>query len=431
MNLYISLFGREEDINLWIRLLDQEKIPYLYRGKHLANFSGINIIIGSYKEASQFFKTKKYFLIEPYQSSKNNAISGNSYPKIIKKNNILFLSENISSSKRKETTKILQFLRCALQETFWSAGLPYIHIWYYPENIPTIFLFRQDIDYIDKESIEGLSDVLKKYGVKTTYFVNISGEEEFDERIGHLKLKKPTTPKRAKIFEKANKESNEIANHGYWHYVFPDYQENYQNIKKCSLYLKKLFKIKDVGYASPGAEWNKQLAKSIDKLGYLYSCCTLSNSNGFPYYPSYAGKKSKTLEVSFYKLSDASFENLKENSNLPRFVWNNLRDDYLDYIDRQMATHEPIAILGHPHILGLKAKKFLPSIFQKIKKNNIPSYTIQEFANWWKKRGKFNFKFSIGKGKIFLESDKPCLIEIVKRRKSEVVKLGRRLEIVN
>jgi radical SAM protein with 4Fe4S-binding SPASM domain len=227
---------KKKDVSDWLRLLEQEKVPFKYRGKSLKYFSSINVLVGfPRKKVKKFLKNgkDKIYLVE-------SVFTPPSREKLIKAYNLL--------------------------------NIPYIHFWYYPTPRPTIFLFRIDVDYIYLKGLENLFKISKKFGIKGTYFLNISGEEEFDEKIGHLKLKKPTTPEpeRKKIMSKILEKGNEIANHGYWHYVFDNIKDNYKNIRKCRYYLKKLFGIKDEGFASPGWDWNKEwnhhLMKKLRKI---------------------------------------------------------------------------------------------------------------------------------------------------------------------
>ncbi len=158
MEIYVSLFGEKKNVFDWLRLLEQEKTPFKYRGKSLNNFSSVNILVG-------FSKGKVEKLLKD------------------KKDKIYLLESVFTPPSREKLIKAYNLL-----------NIPYIHFWYYPIPCPSVFLFRVDVDYVYPEGLKNLLKISKKFGVKGTYFLNISGEEEFDEEIGHLKLKKPTTP---------------------------------------------------------------------------------------------------------------------------------------------------------------------------------------------------------------------------------------------
>lgn len=433
MKLYISLFGKKERVLGWLELFEQEKLSFKYKGEILKDFSSVNILVGlEFPTNIKNLKSdKKVFILESLYTSKTEKKSKvNKTPKLLieQKGNFLIIPKNISSlltKNRHDRSKILDILRNVLIRAFELIEFPYIHIWYYPQPCKTIFLFRQDVDYVDEKRVENLIDITSKFNIKGTYFVNISGEEEFDEKIGHLKLLKPTTPDRKGALFKLLDQSNEIANHGYWHWVFKDFKNNSQNIKKCSWYLYDLLNVRAKGFASPGAEWNRSLAKAIEQNKLLYSSNGLSDG-GLPYYPYLNGQKTKTLEIPFYFFCDASFD----QTNFQK-LHKVLRDYYLSLIGKNTNRSDPIAILGHPHLTGKFAKGFYLSIFQKIKKLGIPNFTIEEFTCWWKKREKLEIFCQKSGNKLTIESNKSdVLLEVIYKRSRTILKTNKENKVV-
>lgn len=489
MMISVSLFGRKKDVTGWLRLLEQEKVPFRYKGASLKDFSEINILVGfakkkikisqkgiyilepnfnSYSEQEDIAIVKKIededigkinvHCIAPLRRQKgrtfgqfrlHEAYCDLKYPVVTREKNMFVFSINLSSQLHlqgfgyKQTDnfsnkyplelhtalidkeKILRFLRKILIEAFRLAELPYIHPWYYPTFSPTVFLFRQDIDYVDEKGVKNLLEITRKYGIKGTYFVNISGEEEFEDDIGHLKLKKPTTPERKEILQRLLAHGNELANHGYWHYVFDNSEENYKNIRKCSNYLKKLFGIKEKGFAAPGGTWHSVLAKAIDRNNFLYASNNTLGCGGFPYYPYCSGEKVKTLEIPFNPVCAASFEPVIQSSDIEK-----LKKFYLGYINQQINNNEPITIMGHPHLLGKIAKTFFPLIFNKIVRLKIPNYTLEQFATWWKERQKTRLISTKKEKEIIVESDSPnSIVESILGKKKKLFKVNKKMVI--
>jgi len=429
MVLYVSLFGKKEEILGWLELLEQEKLPFQYKGKNLRDSSIVNILVGSKfleKKTKILIGENKAYILEPSPENKRKDKAGK-IPKLIIKRlkNILNLSENISSSlirNNNERDKILDILRDVLIQAFNLINLPYIHIWYYPQPCKTILLLRQDVDYVDQTGLKKLVNVTTRFKIRGTYFINISGEEEFDEEIGHLKLSEPTTPKRKEILLKVIKEGNEIANHGFWHWVFKDIKNNAQNIKRCSYDLYKLFGVRPKGFASPGGEWNENLSKAIEKNRLLYASNGLSDG-GFPYYPYLNDRKTKTLEIPSYFLCDASLEQINSPESLKL-----LKDYYLNLIQENINNGKPIAIMGHPHLIGRLADIFYPSIFQQIKKLKIPVSTIGEFVYWWRKRENISIKIFYKKSDNQLEissNTSGFLIQSIFRKRRHLFKIDK------
>lgn len=417
MEFYISLFGEKEDVLGWLELFEQEKLVFKYKGKVLINFSTINIFVGSKfpRKIEKLKNRKKVFILESLCVSKKEK-----EVRIEQKENLLILHNNISlllTRNRHNRNELLNILKEVLLKAFTLIRLPYIHIWYYPQPCKTILLFRQDVDYVEEKGLENLISITSRFNIRGTYFVNISGEEEFDDKIGHLELSKPTTPDRKEILFKLLTQGNEIANHGYWHWVFEDFKNNFQNIRKCNWYLKKFFSIKSKGFASPGGDWNKSLAKAIEQNKLLYSSNGLSNG-GFPYYPYLNGQKTKSLEIPFYFFCDASFNHYHVQESIDI-----LRDYYLTLINENLKNGYPLAFMGHPHLIGKFAKSFYLPIFQRLKNLKIPNLTMQEFARWWKKREKLNIFCQKSGDKLIIKSNKAnTWIEIIYKKTNTILK---------
>jgi len=386
MEIYVSLFGKKGNVSGWLRLLEQEKTPFRYKGEKLKTFSSINILVGFPKRKIKIF---------------------------------------IEKNKDKVFITDLNPVREKLIEAFGLLDLPYIHFWYYPTHHCSVFLLRIDIDYVDLKGLENLLEITKKYKIRGTYFVNISGDEEFDEEIGFVPLKVPTTPQRKEILQRLLDEGNELANHGYRHKVYDDFENNYKNIRRCRYYLKRLFRIRDQGFASPGGEWNKELASAISKNNFLYCSHIVSQTGEFPFYQSYNGKRMKVLEIPFYEISDGKFESSFKKSQNLRNISEKLQKYYLRYIEKRLKDNRPIAIMSHPHLLGRIAKNVLSPVFKKISRLKIPNYTLKEFATWWKRRKSLKLKYYKRNNKIEIYSSNPALIEIIFRENRKILKMNK------
>lgn len=305
--------------------------------------------------------------------------------------------------------KISRFLRNVLIEGFHALGKPYIHLWYYPMPKPTILLFRQDVDYVDSRGVAALFRVTKNHGIRGTYFINMSGEEEVEDDIGHLKLDRPITIERKASLIPLLEADNEFANHGYWHWVFDDVEHNIQNIQRCSQHMLEVFGVHDEGFASPGGTWNYELARAIDRSGMKYSSNITLDNGGFPYHPVYDGKRARALEIPCNPISDVAFDPRPQPEDLRR-----LQTYYLNYIDEQIRIREPITLFGHPHLSGRSADTFYPPIFEKIQRRGIPVMTYADFTYWWLKRETNNLSVQTDGSRIILgATDAGSLVEII------------------
>lgn len=486
----ISLYGQEHAVAGWQRLLNQEKTPYEYKGTSLRHFSDVNIFVGG-KISSVDLPSDKVVIIEPNlnpQEDGKNIVpiqtfsDGNEtihvhgfarlervekthtrgtfketelfteqqYPIAIKRGKTYFLQTNLSTqlilpgfkfrdipelssevskiqlyTALADKEKISRYLRNILIEGHHLLGKPYIHLWYYPTCEPTILLFRQDVDYVDSLGITALLSVTKNHGIRGTYFINMSGEEEVEDEIGHLKLDHAITIERKELLLPLLEAGNEFANHGYWHWVFDDAEHNIKNIRQCSQDLLEVFAVHAKGFASPGGTWNHELARAIDISDIQYSSNITLDNGGFPYHPIYDGRQANALEIPCNPISDAAFDPQPQPEDLQR-----LQAYFLTYIDQQTRTHEPITLLGHPHLSGRSANALYPPIFEKIQRLHIPAMTYADFAHWWLKREANTLSVQTSDHKITLKTnDTDTLTEIIHTSRQEIIPTDEKMVI--
>jgi len=433
----VSLFGKKEKCLGWIEFLNLEKVPFQYKGELIGDLGKINILSG-YSHVNVPKKNNSVFLVEPDQK-KNSCVAPDVKNASVKDNLVTFhnnISFNLVQdysfngfqefSAKKEFS--VEYMRKSLLKAFGLANLPYIHLWYYPFQSSTILLFRQDIEYVEKRGIHKLIRLTDKFSITGTYFVNISGEEEYDELIGHLRLDKPTTPDRSLFVKEILEKGNEVANHGYWHYVFDGIEENLKNINEGSTYLKELFGITANGFASPGAEWNESLLKALEKNNLLYTCNGCSNVVGFPFHPYLNGRRLKFLELVFYRICDASFEPIGGNADgLTSHEVEILSEILETYADGQIKENKPIAILGHSHLSGNFAERIYLPLFRKIRKLKIPSLPISDFSRWWIRRESIGLSYFIDGKKLTLNVTEPVFVRIIYKGRRKILKVDNEL----
>lgn len=437
MKVEVLLFGKKEDCLGWIEFLNLEKVPFQYKGELIGDIGKINVLSG-YSHINVPKKNDSVFLVEP-ERTKDSCTTSDA-KNVSVKDNIVTFRNNVSAnlvqdysfngfqefSTKKEFT--VEYMRKGLLRAFGLAKLPYVHLWYYPFQSPTVLLFRQDIEYVEKRGIRKILQLTKRFSVAGTYFVNISGEEEYDELIGHLKLDKPTTPARSLPIKEIFKKGNELSNHGYWHYVFDGIDENLKNIEEGNTYLKELFGVSAAGFASPGAEWNENLLEALERSNLLYACNGCSDIVGFPFHPYLNGKKLKFLELVFYRICDASFEPLREDTDgLTSHEIEILSEILETYATDQIKKHKPIAILGHPHLSGRLAKGVYLPVFRKIRKLKIPSLSLSDFSRWWIKRENTELRYFTDGKKLTLEVSEPAFVRIIYKRRREILKVDNEL----
>jgi len=427
------LFGKMTDCLGWFEFFNLEGISFQYKGEVLGDFGRVNVLAG-YSHADISKAKTSVFLIEPEKGS--NRCIAPSTKKLSIKDNVVEFYSNISSnlvqeysfngfqefSAKKEFS--VKYMRKGLLKAFDMATMPYVHLWYYPFQSPSVLLFRQDIDYVEKQGIRKLIQLTDKFSITGTYFINISGEEEYDEIIGHLKLDEPTTPARKSVVKEILRSGNELANHGYWHYIFDGVDENLNNIDECSRYMKELFDVDVIGFAAPGAEWNSSSLKALDVRGFAYTCNGCSDVVGFPFRPYVDGKRLGMLEMIFYRICDASFEPIVENADGLTSQEIEMLSEILEtHADEQIKENKPIAILGHPHLSGKIADSVYLPIFRRIRKLGIPSLSISEFSKWWVKREGIKLSCFVDKEGLVIKTTEPAFVRIIFNGKKKIMKI--------
>ncbi len=104
-----------------------------------------------------------------------------------------------------------------------SRGLPYVHLWHFPNGARSVFCFRIDTDNGTDEQMKELSLAVHRNGISATWFVDTKSHE-----------------KSMKYYTEMYRQ--EIGVHCYEHQTFPDYERNIQehsqstgNIAKCEI----------------------------------------------------------------------------------------------------------------------------------------------------------------------------------------------------
>ena len=107
--------------------------------------------------------------------------------------------------------------------------------------------------YWGNEYLEKMLDTLKKYDVKTTFFIGGSWAKENESLLKRIYV-----------------EGHEIASHGYNHKEHGklSYEGNYNEIKACHDIIKVMLGVDMELFAPPGGSYNKSTTKSATDLGY-------------------------------------------------------------------------------------------------------------------------------------------------------------------
>lgn len=121
--------------------------------------------------------------------------------------------------------EIHHLIHAALEFLHHRRGIPYAHLWYFPGDAPSVFIFRIDTDNASTTDIEALYATSREFGIGMTWFLDVRSHQRWLEHFAAMT-------------------GQEIGVHCFEHRVFESYEENLRNIRRaremldCSAYAR-------------------------------------------------------------------------------------------------------------------------------------------------------------------------------------------------
>lgn len=269
-----------------------------------------------------------------------------------------------------DKSKVSRVLVAVLKKAFEKAGIPYIGLWYYPENFTTVFMFRVDVDGVEGNITKRISDICERYGVRATFYVNMN-------------LCQPE-----EIYLKKISRFHYIGNHGNIHNIFDTVDGNKDNIITCEKWLEEIFGEKTKLFTAPRGLWNEDLALALEELGYTSSSDFGFHFDGFPFHPVIHGRPLKILQIPVHPYCVNRARRFYREKGLGEVSPDEVIEYYKKVIEYKINLNEPILIYGHPDGLGHMSDAVLPAIFEYMRQKGIYIASIPEFSDWWIRREK-------------------------------------------
>lgn len=252
--------------------------------------------------------------------------------------------------------EIRHLVRRSLEYLHCVRGIPYVHLWYFPGGKENILLFRVDTDAASKKEIDALADVARRSGIGFSWFIDIKSHQallsHFLSFVGH-----------------------ELGVHCYEHRVFDSYGENYENLRKAKEALRSIG-ILEPGIAAPYGNWNRELARAIDDVGFAYSSEFSAGYDTLPFYPAAGPVEYRTLQVPIHPICPGSLRQAG-------FTVAAMEEYSARVVGVKHARREPFAFYHHPSHGSLSA---VWSTLQAAKEYGAIPMLMGEFARWWKDR---------------------------------------------
>jgi peptidoglycan/xylan/chitin deacetylase (PgdA/CDA1 family) len=250
-------------------------------------------------------------------------------------------------------------------------GLPYVHLASVPGGLSphgdcpqsSAFAFRVDTDFGPRRDIEVVARLADRVGMKFSWYVNVGAHK------AHLDL-----------FADLAREGHDIQLHCMRHTVFPDYKRNLENFRQGRDAMAAAG-MSPVGVVAPFGEWNQNLNRAFEELGFEYSSEFCLAYDDLPFRPVVGERLSKVLQLPVHPIC---LGRLAAARATPRQMAAYLRS----VIDLQVARREPCFLYDHPERIA-QFSDVLADVLQHGKECCGATTTMTDYARWWQRRERF------------------------------------------
>ena len=283
-------------------------------------------------------------------------------------------------------------LRC-LEILHHRRGLPFVHLWNFPNGARSLFCLRIDTDNGSDEQLKDLAHFVHRNGITATWFVDAKNHGKSIKSIAEMK-------------------EQEFGVHCFDHETFPDYERNVQNIQKAQASLRES-KLRLQGFAAPFGTWNEELGRAIVDCGFEYSSEFSYDYDNLPSLPLLQSGEG-ALQVPIHPICIGSLKRHGYNKEqMIRY--------FAHVIERKIAVREPIIFYHHPRDMHIDVLEWL---FQEMRYEKVPVKTMGEYASWWQMRTESIPELQYANGKVRLHGgriDKSIYVHLTQQNGTEAV----------
>jgi peptidoglycan/xylan/chitin deacetylase (PgdA/CDA1 family) len=241
--------------------------------------------------------------------------------------------------------------------------LPYVHLASVPGRAPSTFAFRVDTDFGPRRDLEAVAKLADRVGMKFSWFVNVGAHK------AHLEL-----------FAELARQGHDVQLHCQRHTVHPDYKRNLDNFRQGRDAMADAG-IVPVGVVAPFGEWNPNLNRAFERLGFEYSSEFCLAYDDLPFRPVVEGRLSKVLQVPVHPICLGRLVAARANvAQMAAY--------FRSVIDLQVARQEPCLLYDHPERIA-QFSDLLADVLEYGKERCGSVTTMTEFARWWQHRERF------------------------------------------
>ncbi|MCH7759953.1 polysaccharide deacetylase family protein [candidate division TA06 bacterium] len=285
-----------------------------------------------------------------------------------------FPDERVSLVSKGEVRRLVA---SCLRDLFHRRGLPYCHLFYYPDGYKNALVLRMDTDLSKSRDLLKIYEIARNQRMSISWFINVKHQERILDKIAQME-----------------KHGQEMGVHCYVHKIFPDFERNFENIRKARDLLKENG-IHPIGFAAPYGMWNENLCHVLEELGFEYSSEFSLNYDDLPFYPVIGNHFSKVLQIPIHPVSIG-------NLRLARFRKEEMIDYYRKVIDQKWSQNEPLFLYSHPEQGYKEAIDFM--IHYGKEKEGLWMTNFSSFMRWWKVRERAEYSIGLENDQLFIHS---------------------------
>lgn len=235
-------------------------------------------------------------------------------------------------------------------------GLPYAHLWYYPNDERTLFAFRVDTDGGSLEEVDTLYHLARDNDIAISWFLDVKSHLSWLHRFSGMA-------------------GQEIGVHCYEHQTYTDFKNNLSNI----LHAKKELETAGIharGFAAPFGIWNPELARATEEAGLAYASEFSFMYDALPFFPDADGHKFPTLQIPIHPIC---IGNLKRAG----YTDQRMMEHFAMITNRKLMRNEPLFYYHHPSHRSWKVVEYIAGLMEH---HRIPNTTLGAYGDWWRRR---------------------------------------------
>ena len=199
------------------------------------------------------------------------------------------------------------------------------------------------------------------------------------------------------FFADLARRGHDIQLHCQRHTVYPGYQRNLENFRQGKAAMSAAG-LTPVGVVAPFGEWNPNLNRALEELGFEYSSEFCLDYDDLPFRPVVDERLSNVLQVPVHPICLGRLVAARANAA-------QMAAYFRSVIDLQFARREPCFLYDHPERIA-QFSDVLVDVLQYGKERCGSVTTLTEFARWWQRRERFDWSARVSGNELETKAER-------------------------